>query len=122
MPVLQIIDRAHEFRMIVVGRLAEDFASELEQKWAAALTEALPRRLTMDISHLSGYDLAGRRLLRKMYEHGTEFAASTASSLVHLADITAPKSRVAVVLGTIDKKRPSRAAGPSGLALRAASG
>ena len=83
----KITDRGDEFRIEIIGRFAGDGVPEVKQSWHAALSEAAYRRLTVDISRLTGYDSAARKLLVEMYRHGTEFAARTPSSLVFLSEI-----------------------------------
>jgi hypothetical protein len=105
--------------MIVQGRLAGDVVPELAQTWAPALAEALPRRLTLDISYMDNYDAAARRLLREMHGHGTEFAAATPLSLVFLAEITAEKRRGGPI--ALESLAPKRRAAAADFRLPAAS-
>jgi hypothetical protein len=84
----KIFDRADEFRIEIVGRFAGEGIEEVRRSWQQALAETDRRRLSVDISRLSGYDMSGRKLLAEMYRHGTEFAARTASSLVFLNEIS----------------------------------
>jgi hypothetical protein len=84
----KIFDRADEFRIEIIGRFAGEAVSEIRNSWERALCDTAPRRLSVDISRLSGYDAAGRKLLSEMNRHGTEFAARTPSSLVFLDEIS----------------------------------
>ena len=74
---ITINDRADEFRVAIAGKFAADCVREVEAKWRSVLSEAHSRRFTVDISRITGFDVAGRKLLRDMYQHGAVFAAST---------------------------------------------
>ena len=87
MATYKFIDTADEFRIEIVGRFAGECVQEVKQSWEQALRKTSPRRLSVDISRLSGYDAAGRKLLAEMYRHGTELSARNASSLVFLNEI-----------------------------------
>lgn len=115
----KITDRADVFRIEIIGRFAEDGVPEIKQSWQEALREALPRKLTVDISRLTGYDSAGRRLLAEMYRHGTDFAARTPSSLVFLNEIANTPRTPAKVIPAPFPAPKKRAGEPP---LRAAAG
>ena len=83
----RIFDGADEFRIAIIGRFAGACIDEVRRCWEDALQQTNPRRLTVDISRLAGYDANGRKLLAEMYRHGTELAARTPSSLVFLSEI-----------------------------------
>ena len=104
----KITDRGDEFRIEIIGRFAADGVPEVKQSWQNALSEPAHRRLTVDISRLSGYDSAARKLLAEMYRHGTEFAARTPSSLVFLSEIAntprTPAKLIAAPISTSQKK------------------
>lgn len=103
-------DRVYEFRITIDGRLSDDAVLQVADLWAAALSEALPRRIMVDISKLAGYDGAGRKLFRDMHLHGTEFAASTPQSLIFLAEITSPRRRGVTIIpqSVAEPMQPSR--------------
>ena len=82
-------DRANEFRVVITGKFAAGCVREVEAVWRSVLSEIHSRRFTVDISELSGFDVAGRKLLRDMYLHGAVFAAATPVSLVFLNEISA---------------------------------
>jgi hypothetical protein len=103
----EIFDRADEFRIEIIGRFSGDGVQEVKQRWQEALRESVPRRLTIDISRLSGYDGNGRKLLAEMYRHGTEFAARTPSSLVFLNEIANTPRRVAPIV-TAPTRQPQK--------------
>jgi hypothetical protein len=119
MAILNITDRAHEFRITITGKLSGDSVHELERIWKAGIADSMHRSLTIDISGLSGYDAAGCRLLRKIHGHGAKFAASNAASLVFLGEISTRQRRVpAVIVEKPAKPAPShstrKAAGGKG--------
>lgn len=127
MATITIHDRAEEFRIEIVGKFAGDVVDDAAAHWKSALRETPPRRFTVDISRLSGYDYAGCKLLSKMYHHGAQFAAATPLSLVFLSEISLPlrhKSALVRTMTPSDVKRggagkpkaapPSRAAAASG--------
>jgi ABC-type transporter Mla MlaB component len=93
MPIVKLHDRADEFRIEIAGRLQAEAVERIGRAWRSALQETPPRRCIVDISRLSGYDAAGLKLLRDMYQHGTQIAASTPGSLVLLGEIAAPRRR-----------------------------
>jgi hypothetical protein len=90
---IRIHDQADQFRIEIAGRFAGDVVSEVDSSWKAVLNKPSSRRLTVDISRMSGYDTSGRKVLAEMYHHGTHIAASTPSSLVFLNEISAPIRR-----------------------------
>lgn len=98
MPVIKTQDRADAFRIVIEGRLAGESVQQVASLWSEALAECLPRKIRVDISLLTGYDAPGRKLLRDLHLHGTEFAAGTPESLTFLADVTAPRRRGVTVL------------------------
>ncbi|HEX4772693.1 MAG TPA: hypothetical protein VH351_17805 [Bryobacteraceae bacterium] len=114
MLIMRVHDRAHEFRIVVQGNLAGDSVRKVADTWASALSEALPRRIVVDISHVTECDAEGRKLLRDMHKHGTDLAAKTTASLAFLADATAPRRPNVSVLPA---RGPARAA-----ALKAVAG
>ena len=85
---IKFTDRADEFRVAITGKFSIDCVHEVERRWRSVLLEFHSRRFTVDISSMSGFDLAGRKLLRDMYNHGAVFAASTPLSLVFLNEIS----------------------------------
>jgi len=121
----KIHDRADELRIEIAGKFCGDIVNEAAAHWKAALGETPPRRFTVDISRLGGYDYPGCKLLNQMYHHGAQFAAATPLSLVFLAEISKPVRRPAAVrtLTPVEAKQaesPKTKAAP--LRLRAAAG
>lgn len=119
MPIVNLYDRADEFRIEIAGRLQAEAVERVEQAWRNALQETPPRRCIVDISRLSGYDAAGQKLLREMHHHGTQIAASTASSLVFLSEISTPRRRGPAL---VREKPPARETGARGSYRPAAAG
>jgi ABC-type transporter Mla MlaB component len=93
---VKIHDRADEFRIELIGKFSGDVVEEVASSWKGALADTFPRKCTVDISRLSGYDATGRKLLRDMYQHGTQFAAGNPVALAFLNEIS-----------TNERKRPA---------------
>lgn len=90
---IYISDQADEFRIEISGRLADSLVHEVETAWKAALLENNPRRISVDITRMTGYDTAGQRLLRELHAHGTHISAGTPRSLLFLNQISSsPRS------------------------------
>jgi hypothetical protein len=85
--MLNYHDRADEFRIEIIGNFVGACVHELESQWRLALSKS-PRTVTVDISRLTGYENAGRKLLRYMSGHGTKIAAANPNSLIFLGEIT----------------------------------
>jgi len=90
---IQTYDGADEFRIEIVGRFQGQSVDDVARMWRTALRETRPRKCIIDISRINGYDVAGCRLLRDMYHHGTQIAAGTPQSLVYLSEISTPRRR-----------------------------
>jgi len=106
----KILDQADEFRIEIVGRLTGEGVYEIRRYWEEALKETAPRRLSVDISRLSGYDSSARKLLAEMYRHGTEFAARTPSSLVFLNEIAnTPRNAGTLITAPVAKPQKKTA-------------
>ena len=91
MGTIRILDLAEQFRIEIEGRFAGDVVAEAAQHWQQALSEPNSRRLTVDISQLSGYDVEGSALLRRMYRHGAHLSARNTRALVFLDEIASHK-------------------------------
>jgi hypothetical protein len=108
--VLNYYDGADEFRIEIAGNFVGACVHEVEWRWRVALSESSPRTATVDISGLTGYEDAGRKLLRYMYGHGTTIAAANSNSLIFLGEITAtPKRAPAAALMRESVMTPHRA-------------
>ncbi len=90
---INIYDRADELRIEIQGEFSGSCVRDTSATWRASLPDAMHRRLTVDISEVSGCDTDGRNLLREMYRHGTQIAAGNPSALGLLNEITGPLNR-----------------------------
>ena len=90
MDKIKFHDRADEFRASIIGKFAGDLVLEVERAFRALRGESGGRRLTIDITHITGYDLAGRKLLQELHHYGVRLAAGTPLSLVFLQEISIP--------------------------------
>jgi hypothetical protein len=107
MRTIEIRDGAAEFRVILKGRFAGPAVQEVRRMWVEKMAECLPTQFTVDISDLSDYDAAGRKLLREMHLHGIHFAASTPASLVLLSEISSPKRLSVTMMPEQPSDRPA---------------
>ena len=98
MTKVQYQDGAVEFRITLIGRFAGPSVEEVRKAYHDNLNERRSARIGVDISALTDYDAAGRKLLRDMYLHGVHFAAATPASLVFLSEISSPKRRSITML------------------------
>jgi len=87
---IKVLDQANEFRIEIEGRFAGEVVDYVKDLWKTALGESSPRRFSVDISGLTGYDVTGCRLLRDIYRHGTYISARNAASLAFLNEISSP--------------------------------
>lgn len=87
---LRISDKAEEFRIEIVGKFMASSVADAATAWKAALMDNIPRRISVDITRMTGYDHAGYVLLREMQAHGTHIGAGTAASLHFLSQISGP--------------------------------
>lgn len=118
---LTFLDEANDFRIEIVGSFCGSCVADAEVRWLQALSGRAPKRVTVDISQLAGYENPGRILLRRMHRHGAAIAASTPRSLLFLAEITASR-RLGPLPSVVSKapaletrsRRPSLAAKTAG--------
>ncbi|MBV8551757.1 MAG: hypothetical protein JOY54_10680 [Acidobacteriaceae bacterium] len=103
---VKIHDRADEFRIELNGRFSGDVVDDVASAWKDALADVTARRLTVDISRLTGYDAAGRKLLRDMCQHGTQIAAGNPVALSFLHEISAPERRGPVLVQKPSEPQP----------------
>jgi hypothetical protein len=110
---IRFFDRADEFRIELTGRFSGDAVDDVRKAWQEALRETSPRRFSVDISAMAGYDLRGRKLLAEMYRHGMNFAARTPASLVFLDEIAnTPRATPRIVEAPVSKQ-PTRPTAPA---------
>ena len=122
MATFKIFDRAGEFRVELVGRFAGACVHELRTAWQDALRKTLGQRFTVDLARISGWDAEGRKLLRDMHQHGTEFAAGTAQALVLLREISTPVWRGPILIQEVKSPRRENASAPAPKVLSKAAG
>jgi hypothetical protein len=101
----KIHDRAEEFRIAITGRFAGGCVLEIRTAWQNALRKTISRQFTVDLTGVSGYDAEGRKLLRDMHQHGTQFAAGTSEALVLLQEISAPIRRGPMLVQDLTSNR-----------------
>jgi hypothetical protein len=90
MALINIHDRADELRIEIRGDFSGPCVRDTSATWRASLPDATHRRLTVDISEVSSCDTEGQELLREMYRHGTQIAATKPAALDLLNKITTP--------------------------------
>jgi hypothetical protein len=95
---INVYDRADEFRFEILGKFAGSCVSDVAVRWTAELPDSFHRKFTVDISGMTGYDLDGRKLLREMHRHGTQFACGTPQSLTFFREISATLKQSGVTL------------------------
>jgi hypothetical protein len=95
---LCISDRAEEFRIEIFGAFMGSAVTDAATAWKAALLVNVPRRISVDITRMTGYDHAGYMLLREMHGHGTHIGAGTPQSLQFLTQISGRMQRTASFL------------------------
>lgn len=108
---VRIHDRADEFRIELIGKFSGEVVDDVAASWKTALAEAFTRKYTVDISRLTGYDSTGRKLLREMYQHGTQFAAGNPVALAFLNEISTAERRRTAVLHTLSHEPKTEDAG-----------
>ena len=118
-PMYKIHDEADQFRIELSERFAGEGVAEVARKWREALAEPGSRTFTVDISSLKDYDVAGAKLLREMYRHGTQVAARNAEALRFLSEISALPRRGPALVHRADGKL---GVGAPVLGLRVAAG
>jgi hypothetical protein len=106
---LYISDQAEEFRIEISGRFADASVGNAATAWKAALLENTPRRISVDITRMTGYDHAGLVLLREVHLHGTHIVAGTPRSLLFFNQISSPPRPVSKLFSDEDLRRARRA-------------
>ncbi len=78
-------DGAAAFSFELAGRLSDDGARELQQTWRTASSVIGDRSLIVDLSYVTGIDVAGQKLLRGWHDSGAQLVAKSpqARALVH---------------------------------------
>jgi ABC-type transporter Mla MlaB component len=73
---ITIHDAAGQRRLVLEGRLAGVWVSELEHCWRTAQASHPHRTLAVDLTSVTFIDQAGRELLQLMHRDGVRFLAS----------------------------------------------
>ena len=70
------IESPTEQKLILEGRLAEPWSSELSSHWEEARRAHPERQFVVDVKGVTRIDAGGERALARMKSHGAEFLAS----------------------------------------------
>jgi len=107
---IHISDMADEFRIEIIGPFTTTAVRRAAEAWQAALLTKAPRRFSVDITQMTGYNHAGYLLLREMHAHGTHIVAGTAKSLSFFNQISGPAKLFVDLLDPVsdDKTTSSR--------------
>jgi len=117
MAEVEFHDRADEFRIVIKGRFSDASVGEVAGVCSTHLGERTRRLLAVDITQLTGYDKAGRKLLEELYHHGTTIAAGTPRALGFLYEIsTGVGARPDMLRAAKSKPGSRKAAGSYGRA------
>ena len=75
--------------MKLEGRLAGPWADELDRVWTEAAPKILSKKLTVDLQNITYADIAGKRVLQKIYaQTNAQFVAVSPSSQFLAEEIT----------------------------------
>jgi hypothetical protein len=88
---LNIFDEVQQLKIQIAGRFAGEVVHRVKELWTSVLNEGSGRQFTVDISSIGGYDVAGGKLLRELYHHGTHISARNPRALAFLSEISAPE-------------------------------
>jgi hypothetical protein len=72
----------------IAGRVSDDGARELQQAWRTVSSVIGDRFLIVDLSYVTGIDLAGQSLVRAWHDRGAQFVAKSAQTRALLQSIT----------------------------------
>ena len=81
-------DGTTAFSFELAGRLSDDGARELQQAWRTASSEIGDRSLIVDLSYVTGIDVAGQNLLRGWHDRGAQLVAKSQEARVLVQSIT----------------------------------
>lgn len=76
------------FSFELAGRLSDDRARELRRIWRTASSMIGNRSLIVDLSYVTGVDVAGRELLREWHERGAQLVAQSPQARALVEAIT----------------------------------
>ena len=81
-------DGTTAFSFELAGRLSDDGARELQRAWRTASSEIGDRSLIVDLSYVTGIDVAGQRLLRGWHDRGAQLVAKSLEARALVQSIT----------------------------------
>lgn len=81
-------DGAAAFSFELAGKLSDDGARELQQIWRTASSVIGDRSLIVDLSYVTGIDLAGQKLLRGWHDSGAQLVAKLPAARALIRSIT----------------------------------
>jgi len=76
------------FSFELSGRLSDDSARELQQAWQTASSVIGDRSLIVDLSYVTGVDIAGQNLLRGWHHRGAQLVAKSLEARALVQSIT----------------------------------
>src|SRR5579862_982068 len=76
------------FSLELAGRLSGESVRELQQAWRAASSIIGNRSLIVDLSYVTGIDVAGQRLVREWHDRGAQLVAKSPESRMLAQSIT----------------------------------
>ena len=85
-------DGAAAFSFELAGRLSDDSARELQQTWRTASSVIGDRSLIVDLSYVTGIDVAAQKLLRGWHDGGARLVAKSAQARALVQSITGKPS------------------------------
>ena len=81
-------DSATAFSFELAGRLSDDGARELRRAWRTASSVIGDRSLIVDLSYVTGIDVAGQDLLRGWHDRGAQLVAKSPEVRAMVRSIT----------------------------------
>lgn len=81
-------DGTTAFSFELAGRLSDDSARELHHAWRTASSLIGARSLIVDLSYVTGIDVAGKDLLRGWHDRGAQLVAKSLEARTLVESIT----------------------------------
>ena len=81
-------DGTDAFSFELAGRLSDEGARELQQSWQTASSMIGDRSLIVDLSYVTGVDIAGQKLLRGWHDQGAQLVAKSPQARALVQSIT----------------------------------
>jgi hypothetical protein len=76
------------FSFELAGRLSDESVRELQHAWRTASSVIRNRSLIVDLSYVTGIDVAGQRLVREWHDRGAQLVAKSPEARVLVQSIT----------------------------------